>query len=367
MGPQMYDDFRNGRFEQGTESLMNVALIVDGGVALTKLGVGVVRDWKALQAEKVAFERTVSEGEVANNFYRDGSEYTFTSSNEINALHEAKGSLAPYMPDTPVVQGFAPKGTTETQVVSALQVVKISDGTNAVGGWSTTDLVPHQGYARDTLAIIPDFKSDVGYTVTIETIQETPFNRGIVGPQVGAEGGGMQTEWLVSWAERGSYITPVPGTVKPLVPVADAAEGLHFEVRSLKLRVTDSKLSGTGTLGYTQPNGDVFLQPGLSRTEQVVTLRHEGVHSFLSVKDGAPLANARQNFGMWGYNNSTLLRWGEEGLAQGIATRSVTEGLKFAIVNPYGVSVPQLAFEGLLAGGGAGGIWYGSYLLGKGD
>ena len=87
--------------------------------------------------------------------------------------------------------------------------------------------------------------------------------------------------------------------------------------RALNMPALDGSLAGTNTLGVTMPNGQVFLRPGLSRAEQVATLRHESVHAYLSVPDGAPLASLRQNVGMWGYNNSHLLRFTEEALAEG--------------------------------------------------
>ncbi len=46
--------------------------------------------------------------------------------------------------------------------------------------------------------------------------------------------------------------------------------------------------------------------------EKAMALRHESVHSFLSVGDDALFASARQRFGSVGYNNSQLLRFTEE-------------------------------------------------------
>jgi len=54
--------------------------------------------------------------------------------------------------------------------------------------------------------------------------------------------------------------------------------------KALKLPATDAAYAGSTMLGYTTPNGNVFLQPGLSRSVQASTLRHEGVHSFFSPK-----------------------------------------------------------------------------------
>jgi hypothetical protein len=123
----------------------------------------------------------------------------------------------------------------------------------------------------------------------------------------------------------------------------------------------DPALTGTNTLGYTTPSGQIFLRPGLTPAEAASTLRHESVHAFLSVPNGAPLAAARQNLGMWGYNNSHLLRFTEEALAEGYATRSVLQGIRHPIVNGYGISLPRLAAEtGVVGGVVGGGIYLGT-------
>lgn len=164
---------------------------------------------------------------VENNIYRDGSPYNIVNSNEVNAAHEAKGGSAPYAPNTPVIQGIAPVGAQETQVISSDQKILINRGENATGRWSTTDNVPSQGYATNELAIttpktlpvgstIIPFKQDVDFTVMIETQQSTPYNKGIVGSQPGAAGGGNQTEWLYSPGSKDSYIQPIPSSIKPL-------------------------------------------------------------------------------------------------------------------------------------------------------
>ena len=98
-------------------------------------------------------------------------------------------------------------------------------------------------------------------------------------------------------------------------------------------------LAGTNTFGETYANGDVDLRPGLSRSQQAATLRHEGVHSYLSVPDGAPLARFRQHLSMTGYHNSAFLNATEEILAEAIASGSLREGWKHAFNGAYRVRV----------------------------
>lgn len=109
----------------------------------------------------------------------------------------------------------------------------------------------------------------------------------------------------------------------------------------------DNNSAGTNTLGNTLPNGHVFRLPGLSRQVQAHVLRHEGVRSFLSAADSVSFATFRQNVGMCGHNNSHVLRYVEEAIAEGYSSRSILQGLKHPIVNPYGISVPRLRFRQL--------------------
>lgn len=132
--------------------------------------------------------------------------------------------------------------------------------------------------------------------------------------------------------------------------------------RALRLPNYSTSL-GRGVLGSTDAAGNVTIAAGLTRAEQVATLRHESVHAFLSVRGTGPVARARQQLGMWGYNNSQLLRFGEEALAEGYATRSVLQGLTHPLVNGYGITPSGLLLEGVLFGGGI----YGTYELVDGE
>ena len=140
--------------------------------------------------------------------------------------------------------------------------------------------------------------------------------------------------------------------------------------RRLTLPAIDQTLSGSNTLGYTLSNGEVFLQPGMSRAAQAHTLWHEGVHAFLSVQDGALLASLRQKMGMAGYNNSAFLNALEETLAEGIASGSLRSGLVHAFNGAYtvrqGVVVTpiQAAAEAMIGLFGVGGTWIASYSSG---
>ena len=141
--------------------------------------------------------------------------------------------------------------------------------------------------------------------------------------------------------------------------------------RGLRIAKTDGNLSGTNTLGYTTANGDIFLQPGLTRAQQASTLRHEGVHSFLSVADDAPLGALRQRAGIGAYNNSAFFNATEEILAEGIASGSLRQGVRHAFNGAYKVRSGRVVtplnfgFELGVGATGLGALGYGGYELGN--
>jgi len=53
----------------------------------------------------------------------------------------------------------------------------------------------------------------------------------------------------------------------------------------------------------------------------------------------------RQNLGQFGYDNSQLLRFTEEAIAEGYASRSILQGLRHPLNNPYGITRSGLIIE----------------------
>jgi hypothetical protein len=141
--------------------------------------------------------------------------------------------------------------------------------------------------------------------------------------------------------------------------------------RALMLPAEDATLAGSRTVGYTTPSGEVFLQPGLSRAEQLSTLRHESVHAFFSPPGNGAVATFRQNLGQWGHDNSAFLNATEEIIAETHASGSLSRGLGHAFNGAYtvrgGTVVTPWNFigEGTAIGGlGVGGYYLGNNLFG---
>ena len=78
----------------------------------------------------------------------------------------------------------------------------------------------------------------------------------------------------------------------------------------------------------------------------IQTLRHEGVHSFFSSKNPT-----RARIGYFGYENSNVLKYLEEAIAEGFATKNVFLGARFPLENGY-VTPNGLIFESGIWGGG---------------
>ena len=80
-----------------------------------------------------------------------------------------------------VTTEVVPAGTRFNMGVSRGQADAIRRGAPAFGGWATPDSVPNQVFARNRLAILPEFKADVSCLIEVETTAPQTVNRGIVG------------------------------------------------------------------------------------------------------------------------------------------------------------------------------------------
>lgn len=81
-------------------------------------------------------------------------------------------------------------------VVSEGQAQALMRGQPVFGGFATPDAVPSQAFARNNLAILEEFKTDVSCVVTVETTAPQTFNSGWVGPLGKYAGGAQQVEFL---------------------------------------------------------------------------------------------------------------------------------------------------------------------------
>lgn len=105
-----------------------------------------------------------------------------------------------------------------------------------------------------------------------------------------------------------------------------------------------------GVLGSTDSLGHITVARGLRGAALRKTVRHETVHSVLTPR---PPLN-RVTVGL--HHQSAIYRFVEEAIAEGYATRSVSQGLRYAI-RPDVVPVSHLAYEATAVGAAGYGVY----------
>jgi hypothetical protein len=156
--------------------------------------------------------------------------------------------------------------------------------------------------------------------------------------------------------------------------LADAAESAAAARKLPTPTLTDALSAGEGA---TDKFGNMTVSSAGTQLQQDQALLHEQVHSFLSPVQGSVLAIPRADFRMWLYQNSTLMRFSEETLAESRAqllTRNMTglntfqavgNGLSFPFNGAYGISPARLAAEGAGAAAATGTAIYGAHKVGE--
>jgi hypothetical protein len=175
----------------------NVAAQV--GLAVATLG-GSVADGFAVNAPRMGAE--IAEiGGTAESAPKVASSIVHIDSRSADAVNNsmvAAGNRPAWLTGTDVETKVVPAGTRYEMVVSEGQAQELLEGKLAFGGWATTSSVPSQLYARDKLAILPEFKPDISGIATIETTAPQKLNSGLAGPLGIANGGAEQVEFLGS-------------------------------------------------------------------------------------------------------------------------------------------------------------------------
>jgi hypothetical protein len=130
-----------------------------------------------------------------------------------------------------------------------------------------------------------------------------------------------------------------------------------------RARVTydGSLLAGEGT---TDKLGNIRISPLGSALDRAQALYHEEVHSFFTPRGS--LQELRANISMGAYNNSHLLRYAEEAIAETRAQLmtggSLQAGLMFPLNGGYNIQPWRMALEGGALVGGT--YWIGNRIAG---
>jgi RHS repeat-associated protein len=188
------------------------------------------------------------------------------------------------------------------------------------------------------------------------------------------------------WDIEGKYQRPF--AEKPLVQTASPIDflgwpllrtafggAINLGLRALAKRASSQPwqygtLSDPKFLGETSPSGNILIRHGLSGTKLSETVTHEGVHRLLTPLGKSASTVARQNFGIQSYQNSKLILFIEEGLAQSTAKGSLQQGFgwikSFSGTGAYhNFNMARVYIEGALYVGATGGASYGTYQLMK--
>jgi RHS repeat-associated protein len=107
----------------------------------------------------------------------------------------------PWMPGTEITSGPAGPNTVINMVMAPGQVLP--------GGWGTLEEVPSVDFARQQLAIIPEFKPEMSHVQQFQVPEGTMIQQGIVGPQV-ANGvtypGGASQVQILNFGDRAGLV-----------------------------------------------------------------------------------------------------------------------------------------------------------------
>jgi hypothetical protein len=115
---------------------------------------------------------------------------------QVNAEMVTAGNQPAWLNGTSVTTRVDSVGTRYQMVVSEGQAQALMRGQSAFGGFATPDAVASQAFARNDLAILEEFKSDVSRVVTVEITAPQAVNSGWVGPLGNYAGGAQQVEFL---------------------------------------------------------------------------------------------------------------------------------------------------------------------------
>jgi hypothetical protein len=106
------------------------------------------------------------------------------------------GNQPAWLSGSYVAKQIVPTGTQYQMVVSEAQAQALARGESWFGNWATPNKVPSQSFARNKLSILPEFKPDVSFVVTVETTAPQTLNSGFAGALGGYNGTAAQVEFL---------------------------------------------------------------------------------------------------------------------------------------------------------------------------
>ncbi|WP_211464584.1 hemagglutinin repeat-containing protein [Collimonas silvisoli] len=139
------------------------------------------------------------------------------NASDVNLMHAEFNNVSPYKTGTVV---------TDMTYEVGQRMYMIVDKDGNIAGWASPKPINSSLEARTNYAITPEFKPDIPlpnggsglYEMEVEVVKPLPTRVGVVGDQtfkgITYNGGETQIEFLVPSKDRGTYLTPIPGTRK---------------------------------------------------------------------------------------------------------------------------------------------------------
>lgn len=268
-----------------------------------------------------------------------------------------RGSFAPFIRLEPRITS-EPQGSLWTRLFGALRtaggvsetliggVIGVGAGYTGVGAVGGGALALH-GIDTTSAGLREIYTGTPARTLTSRSIGE------LLGSDTAGEIADAGIGFFGSFA--GAFSRMARGFRSLFVPAAREAELFQFG------RLPD------GVLGATDALGNITIQNGLTGKVFQETLDHEFVHRILSPADGS-FADLRAQIRMAGYQNSELLRFTEEAIAETYATGNLSQGILHPLENGYDITVKGLATEASVLGGvAANGAVFGASLSAEAD
>jgi RHS repeat-associated protein len=243
---------------------------------------------------------------------------------------------------------LAPDPTCASKVIGLLLIAEGTD-TSLAGGMSL-----ESGQHQATLRKQASYNALIARGVSHETADKVS-----TGIDVG-------TPIVLNLAGGGAELAQMLRASRSL----SASAGGSALTKAMKVPKIDPSLAGTTDFAYTTASGDVFLQPGLSRAQQRLYLRHESVHVSFTPRGSGTIATLRQNVGMAAYNNSALVQGLEELMAHSYAAGSLRQGWTHTFSGAYSTRLYRVTpitagGELIIYVGGTGVAAYGAYRVGQ--
>ena len=243
---------------------------------------GALDEVKSASAATKAEAQALAKTKIAQNASRDDNMTTgLVPAKRVNKAFTDMGYSPPFTEGSMVKVEMSRPGTPANMVVSAGQAEAIAAGKPAFGAFATTDPIPSQQFARESLAITPDMKPDVSMVQPVVTGNRSVVTlEGKIAPQNPAAqypGGGNQIFYdypadvprsvVLKPAGEAQQLPLTTGANGGVVNLAETQATLAAQVADFRATLTGSAKTG-GNMGVARIDIP-GIQPTMAASSQV--------------------------------------------------------------------------------------------------